>query len=100
MVVERPDSQDVGSCDVAVGPLRLEVVFDVFLEDRALALGSLGSHGSASGNTGVQRQLHLPSSQPATLTCFGAFAVRSLGCMAWPDAGLRDVAGHKDCLAT
>jgi len=103
VVVERLGFQYAGSCDVvaAVEAFRLVVAFDAFLEDPALASGSLGNRDPASGNTEVQRQPHSPSSQPASLTYFVAFvAHRSLCCMAWPDAGPLDVADHMGCLAT
>lgn len=104
MVVVHLGFQDAGSCDVVgvVGAFRLVVAFDAFLGDPALVSGSLESRDLASGtNIEAQRQPHLPSSQPALLTYFGAFAGHHiLYCMAWTDAALLGAAGHRYCLAT
>lgn len=106
MVAVRRDFLCAGSCDVVgfVGVSRPAVVFDVSLEDPALAPGSLGSRDPAFGNIEVQRQPHWPSLQLGLPTCFAAFAARhSLYCMAWSDAGWLDVAlyaDHRGCLAT
>lgn len=103
MVAVRLGFPDVDSCDAvgSVGAFRLVVVFDAFLGDPSLAPGSLGSRDPASRNIEVQRQLRLPSLQPALLTYLVAFAAHhNLYCMALSGAAQLGVADHRDCLVT